>query len=132
MKMKFQNWNFFVFFVWNESLESESEPLCGSLMFIQQRIFHIPRPIYGIYIQKFSIKWFLARIFFEKCKGAREFVLNLPDTVSSIKRTIIDPQAADLVSRLLEWNPKKRPTTMEALQRWEGVKFWPLTYIDNL
>ena len=60
---------------------------------------------------------FLARIFFEKCKGAREFVLNLPDTVSSIKRTIIDPQAADLVSRLLEWNPKKRPTTMEALQR---------------
>lgn len=50
-------------------------------------------------------------------KGAREFVLNLPDTVSSIKRTIIDPQAADLVSRLLEWNPKKRPTTMEALQR---------------
>ena len=72
--------------------------------------------LYLVYIQKFSND-FLTRVFFEKFKGAREFVLNLPDTVSSIKRTIIDPQAADLVSRLLEWNPKKRPTTMEALQR---------------
>lgn len=103
---------------------SQTEPLCGSLMFIQQTFpicydlfmeFYTIIPL--LVLIRFQLNGFLQRIFFEKFKGAREFVLNLPDTVSSIKRTIIDPQAADLVSRLLDWNPKKRPTTMEALQR---------------
>ena len=73
--------------------------------------------LWNFILIRFQLNDSLQRIFFEKFIGAREFVLNLPDTVSSIKRTIIDPQAADLVSRLLDWNPKKRPTTMEALQR---------------
>ena len=71
------------------------------------------KKLFWAIFERFSLK----TIFWKSKKGAREFVLNLPDTSGSIKLTIIDPQAADLVSRLLEWNPKKRPTTMEALQR---------------